>query len=99
MNQLASSGPTSPQPMLITNAAPASMPFMSAGMVAPTPMMMNPRPMAMASTMASNPYGVAGVGAGMSGFANNPGVMPMMLGSPNGAGPNINAPFHSAFGK
>ena len=99
MNQLASSGPTSPQPMLISNAAPASMPFMSANMVAPTPMMMNPRPaMGMASAMAPNPYGgVAGAG-NMSGFVNNQGVMPnMMLGSPNGAAPST--PFHSAFGK
>lgn len=96
MNQLASSGPTSPQPMLITNAAPASLPFMSAGM-APTPMMnMNPRPMGIASTIAPNPYGGGG---NMSGFTNHPGVMPNILANPNGAAPNISTPFHSAFGK
>ena len=104
MNQLASSGPMSPQPiqgpMLIPNAAAptASMPFMSAA----PPMMMNPRP-----TMPTNPFGVAPAAtapaAGMSGFVNNPmTVMPnMMLASPNGTGPNMNAsPFHHpAFGK
>ncbi|XP_032796424.2 clathrin interactor 1 isoform X4 [Daphnia magna] len=97
MNQLANSGPTSPQPMLITNAAPASMPFMPHGMVAPMPMMnMNPRPMGIASPMAPNPY--VG-GANMSGFTNNPAMMPTMLASPNGVAPHVSTPFHPAFGK